>query len=642
MHDVIIGTAGHIDHGKTTLIKALTGIDADRLVEEKRRGITIDIGFAHFELDGFRVGFIDVPGHERFVKNMLTGIGGIDLVMLVIAADESVMPQTVEHFQICRLLEIPGGLIVLTKKNNVDEELLELVGEEVRDLVAGSFLEDAPIIAVDSLSGQGIGDLSAALLKAVEGGQVKSRQEASLFRLPVDRVFTIRGFGTVVTGTPWRGRVDIDQTLQVYPGGEQVKVRGIEIFNQKSQAAAAGQRTALNLSGAETHDIQRGMLLAPPRTFQPSQMIDVELRLLEDAPTPLKHASPVRFHHGSGELLGRVYFPQGEKLAQGSRSIAQLRLDSPTVCCLGDRFVIRRYSPMVTIGGGVVLDPAPRKRKRHERADSHARLEALARTWREGQAECVLRAIEYYSETAGPEGIDLHGLASRTGLLSERIAALLSQSDDLEVVPQSPALAVSKSTLKGLAQQVETFLSGFHRRNPLAAGAQREEVKERFLRNASGTYFQHFLESLQMQGLICSKSDKVRLASHRVQLDESQQEIRRGILQLIGDGGLNPPSLDDLLARLAKPSDQVRDVFYYLLDAGELARITDGIVLTSQGLEEMIARLRQRFASGDAFSVADFKDLLGVSRKYAIPYLEYLDRQRITQRQGDRRVLKSA
>ncbi len=642
MKDVIIGTAGHIDHGKTTLVKALTGIDADRLKEEKQRGITIDIGFAHMELDGYRVGFIDVPGHEKFVKNMLAGIGGIHLALLVVAADESVMPQTVEHFQICKLLGIPHGLIALTKKNNIEQELLELVEEEVRELVSGSFLDGARIVAVDSVSGQGIDALKEAILETIrEEKSDLAPVEGHHFRLHVDRVFTIRGFGTVVTGTPYAGQIEVDRTVEIYPTAKQAKVRGAQIFNQKSSLARAGQRTALNLAGLEKQDLERGAMLGPPGVFSPSYMFDTQIQLLEDAPSPLKQRSPVRFHHGSAELLGRAYLLEGEQVEPGQTALVQLRLDTPTVACAKDRFILRRYSPMRTIGGGVILDPSPRKHPKKERQQVVPALRRLARLLEQQDGRELGAFLEYFVSRSGQEGLDLSQLSARTGLHAERIRTSLQELDGLILVPQEPLLAVSQSSLESLRQRILSFLDGFHNRQPLASGASSEEIKKRFFNRATATFFQFVMESLAQEKLLRIAAGKVGLVGREVQLDSAQQEVGAEILKAVSQSGWNPPSLAELCQQLPHPEKQVRDLYFFLLEQGELVRVTESVVLPAGRLEELKQKLQQRFTGGQAFSVADFKDLFGISRKYAIPYLEFLDRNRITQRVGDQRILKA-
>ena len=428
MKDIIVGTAGHIDHGKTTLIKALTGIDTDRLEEEKRRGISIEIGFAHMQLGDSRVGFIDVPGHEKFVKNMLAGIGGIDLVLLVVAADESVMPQTIEHFQICKLLEIPRGVIAITKKHLVEEELLALVEAEVRELVEGSLLEKAPIVAMDSVSGEGVELLKKTLLEEIGKSQqdiTTARRSHQIFRLPVDRIFTIKGFGTVVTGTPYAGVLKKGDAVTVYPTLKTGKVRGIEIFNQEADLAMAGQRTALNLSGLEREDLNRGMVISGSNALAPSSMFDAVVHLLPTAPKGLKDRSAIRFHHGSAELIGRIHPLESDQLLPGKSMLVQFRVQSPTVCCPKDHFILRRYSPMTTIGGGVILDGAPKK---HRQKDLPNILPGLRKLWSmltEQDPGLDSALVEYFVKLHRFSGVSLSDLAARTGFLENYLLDLL-------------------------------------------------------------------------------------------------------------------------------------------------------------------------------------------------------------------------
>lgn len=637
MKDLIIGTAGHIDHGKTTLLKALTGIDADRLEEEKRRGITIDIGFAHMELGPYRLGFIDVPGHEKFVKNMLAGIGGIHLVLLVVAADESVMPQTVEHFQICKLLEIPRGIVVLTKKNLVETDLLPLVEEEVRDLVRGSFLEEAPIVAVDSLSGEGLEGLKKVMLGEI--AQIELAASPQVFRLPVDRVFTIRGFGTVVTGTLSAGEVAKDDAVAVYPSHKEGKVRGLEIFSQKTDVATSGQRTALNLTGLEKEDLERGMILSRPGVFQPSHMMDAVVHILPSAPQPLKHRSPIRFHHGSGEFLGRVYLLEGHQIEPGASGLVQLRLDTPTVCCPRDHFILRRYSPLTTIGGGVILDNAPTK---HSRRDLPEVLPALKQLWNHsprGGRTADAALVEYLVRRKGAEGLDLDELVARTGLLPGYLLETLKLLDSVVLIPAEPALAVLKTGVDQIKQNILQFVTRFHANNPLAPGVSREELKKRFLGSASGTYFQFVLDELVSGKKIQVDSSTVALYGKRVDLAPEQQKIRDRIFELIEMNGLQPPTQDELLQQLPYPAERVREVYYFLLQKGELVRIGSDIVLPARQVGFLKDRVKQVFPSGQAFTVPQFKDLFNLSRKYAIPYLEFLDRERVTRRLGDKRIV---
>ena len=642
MKDVIVGTAGHIDHGKTTLLKALTGIDTDRLEEEKRRGISIDIGFAHMDLGPSRVGFIDVPGHEKFVKNMLAGIGGVHLVLLVVAADESVMPQTIEHFQICKLLEIPRGIIAITKKSLVEEELIALVEAEVRELVQGSQFEKAPMVAVDSLSGEGMEALRETLLEEVEKSMqaVTAAQSAQkVFRLPVDRIFTIKGFGTVVTGTPYSGVLKKGDTVTVHPTQKAGKVRGIEIFNQKADLAVAGQRTALNLSGLETEDLQRGMLISPSNTFAPSSMLDAIVHLLPNASKALKHRSAIRFHHGSAELLGRLYLLEGDQLRPGDSVLAQLRLQSPTVCCPKDHFILRRYSPMTTIGGGVILDSIPQKHRKKDLAHDVVELRKLWSMLKTKDPQFDRALVEYFVKLRHFSGMNLPELVSRTGFLEDYLFDLLKGLDSVVLISQEPRLAVFRPALEKLKAQVVDFLASFHSSNPLAAGIPREELKERFFGKAKSSYFTFVLTQLENDGKLQIKGSSVSQQGRQAVLSPQQDKAREEILQLILSTGLQPPTLDELLRKLPYEPGLVRDVYFFLLQQGELVRISENIVLSPDRITFLTTQLKESFPSGHTFTVGEFKDLFRISRKYAIPFLEFLDRKRITRRMGDKRVV---
>jgi selenocysteine-specific elongation factor len=642
MKDIIVGTAGHIDHGKTTLLKALTGIDTDRLEEEKRRGISIDIGFAHMQLGSSRVGFIDVPGHEKFVKNMLAGIGGIDLVLLVVAADESVMPQTIEHFHICKLLEIPRGVIAITKRHLVEEELLSVVEAEVQELVEASPLEKAPIVAVDSVSGEGVELLKEKLLEEIEKSQqdiTAARRSHQIFRLPVDRIFTIKGFGTVVTGTPYAGVLNKGDAVTVYPTLKTGKVRGIEIFNQSAEQAMAGQRTALNLSGLETEDLNRGMLISGSAALASSSMLDAIVHLLPTAPKGLKDRSAIRLHHGSAELIGRIHPLENDQLRPGESMLVQFRLQSPTVGCPKDHFILRRYSPMTTIGGGVILDGTPQK---HRKKDLPHILPGLKKLWsmlteQDPRLDSVL--VEYFVKLHRFSGISLSDLVARTGFLENYLLDLLKGLDSVVLISQEPLLAVFRPDLAEFKTKIAQFLADFHSRNPLIVGVAREELKERFFRKAAHSYFTFVLNQMEGEKKIRIKGSTVSLQGQELVLNPEQDQAKEHILRLIQKKGLQPPSLEELLETLPYDRSQVRDVYYFLLQQGELIRVNENIVLSPGRITFLQSQLKESFPSGRTFTVPEFKDLFGISRKYAIPFLEFLDRKRITRRIGDKRMV---
>ena len=640
--ELIIGTAGHIDHGKTTLIKALTGIDTDRLQEEKRRGITIDIGFAHMTLGSYRLGFIDVPGHEKFVKNMLAGIGGIHLVLLVIAVDESIMPQTREHFEICKLLKISGGVVVLSKKREVESELLWVVEQETRELIEGSFLENAPIIAVDSLAGEGLNELKTALFKECEriGSKISSSQHITrVFRLPIDRVFTMRGFGTIVTGTPCSGQLNKNQMVQAYPSIKTGKIRGIEIFNERMDLAKKGQRTALNVSGLEKLDLQRGMVLSRPHTFHPSFMFDAALRLLDSAPRLLKTRSPVRLHHGSGEWVGRVYLLEGIELKAGHSALVQLRLDTPGLWCPADRFILRSYSPVTTIGGGTILDNSPVKHAKKDMPNVVAELRKLQKSAELETPTMNARLVEYLVKLSGYVGIDLRQLVARTGFLEEYLLEILVGLDCTVLVNQEPQLAVHRPDLDELKKRILSFLAAFHSAKHLSIGVSREELKKRFLKRGSHFYFQFVLSLLANERKIQVSASTVSLYGRQVELSPSQQRIQEEILRVMDENPWQPPTQNELFRRLACPPEEARNIYYFLLQQNELIRISSDLALPAHQLKLLKDKLIKSIPRGQTFTVAEFKNLLNVSRKYAIPFLEFLDREKTTRRVGDKRIV---
>lgn len=640
MRDFLVGTAGHIDHGKTTLLKALTGIDADRLEEEKRRGITIDIGFAHMSLGHVRVGFVDVPGHERLVKNMLAGIGGIDLALLIVAADESIMPQTLEHFHICRLLDIPAGIVVLTKCDSVEPELLNLVRDEIRAMTRGSLLENSPVIAVDSISGSGLERLKQALLDQARGpGRNRGFRQERVIRLPVDRVFTKRGFGTVVTGTLTSGIIEQGDAVAVYPSGKRGKIRRVEIFNREAAKAVAGQRTALNLSGLGKDDLIRGMVLSRPGGLRTTRSLDASISVLTDAPRPLKRRTPVRIHHGSGQWHGHVYPLEGKVVAPGRRAMVQLRLDQPAMCWIGDRFILRMDSPPVTVGGGVVLDDHPPRHRTRNLSGALSALKALHSGLEATCRDTDQVRIEFLVRSKGEPGIDIGELAARTGAPRRRLLEHLREHPDIELVPQEPPLAVTRAALRSLQESMLSYLNDFHSRNPLAAGVSREELRNRFLKSSSIDYFQFLLQRLEQRELIRIDRSIVMRRGWKPCLNPAQEGVRRSILDALRRSFPRPPNLTELKQRLHHPPSGTEEVCFFLIQQGDLVRIGGEFVLTPFQIDRLKNELKIKFSPGQSFSVPEFKNSLGISRKYAIPFLEYLDREGVTRRQGDGRIV---
>jgi selenocysteine-specific elongation factor len=629
---IVVGTAGHIDHGKSQLVRALTGVDPDRLKEEKERGITIDLGFANLLLgDGTRVGFVDVPGHERFVKNMLAGVGGIDLVLLVIAADESIKPQTREHFDICRLLRIRHGIIVLSKRDLVEPDILDLVRLEAREFAAGSFLETAPIAAVSSRTGEGLDDLKAALQQAA--AKVPGRPAAGLLRLPVDRSFTIKGFGTVVTGTLLAGSLRVGDEVAILPGGRSARVRGLEVFNQATGEALPGQRTAVNLQGIEAAEVGRGDLLTAPGVLEPSHLLDVTLEMLAGS-GPLKDEARVRFHHGTLESMARVRLLDREAVPAGGTAFAQLRLARPVAALPGDRFIVRRASPPLTIGGGTILHNRP-PRLRPSAPGTRERFARLA----DASAAARLRVLV---DEAGAAGIDLAGLRARTGLDPLEAARHLEdavRAGSVAVLPASPRRYLAAAVHQELAGAVLRALEEFHRREPLKEGLPREELRTRLFSASHSEVFRCLLAEMADGGVVRADRDRVALASHRITLSPPESALMEAIEARYAAAGSNPPDLDELVRELKADGRQAEKLFHLLLSRGRLVRIQDGKVFHARALEDLKRLLWERRARSPVIEIAEFKDLSGTSRKNAIPLLEHFDQVRVTRREGNRRVI---
>ena len=597
MRNIIVGTAGHIDHGKTALVKALTGTDADRLAEEKRRGITLDLGFAHLRLtDDLRLGFIDVPGHERFVRNMLAGAAGIDMVLFVISAAESIKPQTREHFEICRMLGVQTGVVALTKADLVEPELLELVRLEVDEFTAGSFLEGAAKIAVSSVTGEGLVELRSELERAARRVQVKSA--AGWFRLPIDRSFTMKGFGTVVTGTLISGVLKPEQEVEVYPLGRRLRVRGLQVYGEPTELARAGERTALNLVGIEAGEIDRGMVLSEPGRFAPVTILDCRLELLPAV--KLKNRSPVHFHSGSANVEAEIRY-----LAEAGW--ARITLKEPVLVLPGDRFIIRRFSPVVTIGGGVVID-----------ISAHAYVAG-----RLGALRPEHLAIE------APWGVTEDQLIAWTGLR------------DVSALPGVEAAGkwlISRLGVVELRQQLLDACKKFHRDHSLLPGMPKQDLKTAVMTNASAEVFDYVLAGT---GELTQDGETVRMKTHRVVLKQDEEQARAAIESAFERAGLAAPAVNDVLkgsgVESGIDSSKARSILQMLLRDGRLTRISDELVLhvsAVAGLRELLASKR-----GSRFGVPAFKEWTGVSRKYAIPLLEYLDREHVTRREGDERVV---
>ncbi len=634
MKHVVLGTAGHIDHGKTSLVKALTGVDTDRLKEEKERGITIELGFTFLDLpSGIRLGIVDVPGHERFVKHMVAGAWGIDLVALVIAADEGVMPQTKEHLDICSLLKVKKGLIILTKIDLVDQEFLDLVQEEVRDAVKDTFLKGSPILTVSANTGQGIPQLISVLDQLAN--EVEERSSDGLFRLPIDRVFIMRGFGTVVTGTVVSGSIGLGETLEVLPPSLQGKARNIQVYNRSVESAKAGQRTAINIQGIEASNINRGDVLVRPQTLTPTRVIDVYLEYLPSAQRPLRNRTTHRFHIGTNLATASIYLLDQEELAPGDGGFAQMRLDRPIVALPQDRFVIRGSSIIQTCGGGVILDTHPGKHKRFSKKEISDLI-----TLRDGSGEEAIRQHILY---AGVGGVSLTDLVQRVAMSPHEIEAILLrmvERRELILIEPERLKVVDWSQYQELMGMTLMQLREFHGRFPMKSGLSKEELRTKLPEEVDIKLFQILIGELIQTEKIVLERDKLRLAEHRVSSSDGKGLVKK-VEEAILKGGLQPPSPKDLADEWSEEEEGVQAVFEHLAHEGTLIKIKSGIYFHRIPFEQVKENLIQYLRRNGEITTPQFKEMTGISRKYAIPLIEYFDQIKLTLRLGDRRVLRT-
>jgi selenocysteine-specific elongation factor len=672
MKSIIIGTAGHIDHGKTALVKALTGIDADRLEEEKRRGITIDLGFAHLELaipagverrqggeadhapsrpasgaeqtqkreqiasglersdrneTKLRLGFIDVPGHERFVRNMLAGVGGIDLVLMVIAADESIKPQTREHFEICRLLSIPRGITVITKADTVDEDTLSVVRMEIEDFVRGSFLDASrsPIVAVSALKGTGLDELKREIIRL--SAEVPARDTEALFRLPIDRVFTMKGFGAVVTGTLIAGKVRKEEEVEVFPSRKRARVRGVQVHGSMADQAIAGQRTALNLAGVQMEELSRGMTLAAPGAFEPTQRFEVQISLLKDA-KPLKNRARVHFHAFTSETIAEVALRGVTELKPGASAFAQLRTAEPLLLLPGDRAILRQFSPVVTIGGAVVLDAFPLARQKQDA------VQRFLQTLSSGNRQDALLAR---IARRGHEGLSLAAAVRETGLkqsvLQPTVAALVQQ----KLIIQVDEFLLASEAVQKTREKLVAALEVFHKANPLVGGISKEELREKL--GLQQTVMEAMLTQLTRDKKAEVSGEQVRLAGRGVELKDEEAKAKEQIEKAFAEAGLKVPLMKEVLDKLPVDKARAQKLVTLLLRDRVLIKLADDLVFHQTALQGLRQLMATQKAKTPKIDVATFKDMLGVTRKYAIPLLEYLDQQRVTRRVGDERII---
>jgi selenocysteine-specific elongation factor len=638
MKQVILGTAGHIDHGKTSLIRALTGIDTDRLKEEKLRGITIELGFAHMDLpNGERLGIVDVPGHERFVKHMVAGATGIDLVALVIAADEGVMPQTREHMEICQLLRVKKGLVVLTKTDLVEgPEWVDMVREEVGDFLKGTFLEGAPILPVSAANGEGLEDLKNALAKLV--AEVEARSSDGPFRLSVDRVFSMRGFGTVVTGTSLSGKLHIGDPVTIYPSLHKSKVRGLQVHNDEVQEVLPGQRTAINLQSTERALIQRGDVVATPGALVATHMVDVHLDLLQSAPRPLKNRAKIRFHTGTAEHLGTIVLLDRDELKAGEEAFAQIRLEQPIAALRGDRFVIRSYSPVQTIAGGTILHPLPGKHKGHEKIEAAEALKILL----EGDDAAIILWHVQHSGWAGLTEEELRGRANVPPKVLEKTLQQFISQKKVILYDKDNRRLLYPDALEQLKEKILETLAEHHRLFPLKTGMAKEELAAQLPKPVDTRLYNFVLRQLNEKDLIAQEMEWVRLTTHKVDLTKEEESIRQKLEKIYLESQLQTPFFKDISSKLPGTPRQHQDVLAWMFSQGILVKVKEDILFHSAVLEDLQKKLVAHLKEHGEMSTPEFKDMTQTSRKYTIPLLEYFDARKVTIRVGDVRRLRDS
>ena len=636
MKQIVLGTAGHIDHGKTSLIKALSGIETDRLKEEKARGITIELGFASMNLpSGQHIGIVDVPGHERFVKNMVAGATGIDMVAMVIAADEGVMPQTREHMEICTLLGIKFGLVVLTKVDMVDEEWLELVKEDIKDFIAGSFLEDTPMIPVSSITGEGIPELKETI--DILAKDIPARTSTGLFRLPVDRVFTMKGFGTVITGTVASGSIKVGETIMIYPSGISSKVRGIQVHNASADEAASGMRTAINFQGLEKTSINRGEVVSVPDGLKNSHLIDGSMLYLKSNKKPLKNRTRIRLHAGTNEIMGNLIILEKDTIDPGETAVVQIRLESPVACVKGDRFVIRSYSPVRTIAGGEILNPFPSKHKRFK--------DEIVEGLKGIVNNDLNEIIAFHMSQAGYSGLSFSDLKLMTNISEKQLNSVVQNMLAKKMLIQTDKekrLYLFGDVFSGLNKKAEDYLALYHEANPLKEGMSKEELKSKFPSVLGTKLFNMMVNFLLNEKIISQNGDIVKLSGHKVALQVDQEELKDKILKAYSTSGLTPPYFKALSESLGKDfHDAAKDVLLVMLNEKRLVKVKDDLYFWPDAIEDLKTRVIDFLKKNNEMAAPDFKELTGgVSRKYLIPLLEHFDSINLTIRVGDTRQLR--
>jgi selenocysteine-specific elongation factor len=636
MRELILGTAGHVDHGKTSLIRSLTGIDTDRLKEEKERGITIELGFAFLDLpSGHRLGIVDVPGHERFVKNMVAGASGIDLVAFIVAADEGIMPQTREHFDICRLLGVRRGIIVLTKIDLVEPEWLELVQEEVREFFAESFLAEAPLLKVSTVTGEGIEEVRAALDRLAQESELT--EAYGPFRLPVDRVFAMKGFGAVVTGTSMSGRIGLGEEVVIYPKGIGARIRGIQIHGSEVKEVEAGNRTAINLQGVEKDAISRGDVLAAPDSLRPSYVLDADFLYLAGNRKPLKNRTRVRIHLGTAEIMGRIALLEHEELEPGAQADVQLLLEEPVGTWPGDRYVVRSYSPVYTVGGGGILNGAARKRRRFKKVNQE-----VFGLYHDGTPQDL---VLLHLREAGVAGLTAPELAIKMGIFGNRLKKILNgpiSARQVIVADSERQRLVAASIYNGLKERTQSILEEFHKQQPLKPGLSKEELRTRIHHRLDPRLFQMLLQELiQKEGKLAQDEGMVRLANHQVALGADEQSVREEVEGFYHQAGLQPPTVKEVFTKFDRaPKSLLQEIVEMLARERILIKITEELYFHAEALVDLQQRLIEHLQEHGEIDAQGFKALTGLTRKFSIPLLEYFDKNKITIRVGDKRILR--
>lgn len=642
MREIVLGTAGHVDHGKTSFVRALTGIETDRLKEEKKRGITIELGFAYLDLPcGHRLGIVDVPGHEKFVKNMVAGVSGIDILAFIVAADEGIMPQTKEHFEICQLMGVQQGIIILTKKDMVEPDWLEMVQEEIREFCEGSFLEEAPIIPISSITGEGMDDVRSTVDRLV---QEQDFSEAfGPFRLSVDRIFAMKGFGSVVTGTSISGRTTIGDELRFYPSERVAKVRGIQVHSKDVEAVEAGHRTAINMQGVDTAEIERGMVIAPVNTLEPSYMLDCKFLYLGSNEKPLKHRARVRVHLGTSEIMGRISLLGEDELHPGEERMVQVLLEEQASVWPGDRFVVRSYSPVYTIGGGSIIgNVSPKKRKRVNESDREKSRSAYTHL----ASDSVEEKILFLLEESGEHGLTIDELSIRLGLFAKQLKKAITDplaKRKMIMVDSSSQRYLLTSFGEKLKERLLTNLGQYHKQNPLQAGLAKEELRTGLGSRVDSKLFHWCLMDLLKKGSVLQEDSFVRLEGHEVALKADEKELQRDLLTWYQEKGTSAPTIKETLERFGDYQESlIKEVLGLQLREENLVKISETLYYAQDVITKLGGEVEAYINENGEIDAPGMKSLTGLSRKFSIPIMEYFDRVKLTMRVGDKRILRKS